>query len=103
MAVARFDRIPLCWFSAAVFQEILHKEEQGERRALLDCCGCGDSGGPVSSTGRHIYRRIEGVWYGNEQVVLGASWAGHADCCLVLFVVCDHAEGSAAAYTPNER
>jgi hypothetical protein len=36
-------------------------------------------------------------------VVLGVSWAGPADCCLVLFVVCDHAEGSAAAHTPNKR
>jgi hypothetical protein len=63
LAIVRLDCIPVRWFSAAVFQEILHKKEQGEPRALLDCCGNRDSRGPVSSTRRHPHRRIEGlVW-----------------------------------------
>ena len=34
---------------------------------------------------------------------MGASWAGHAGSCLVLFVVCDHAERSAAPHPTHER
>src|SRR5262249_39937016 len=73
-------------------------------RALLDCCGYRDSGGPVSSTGRHPHCQLEGiVSYAEEQRVMGASWAGRVGPGLVLFVVCDYTEGSAAAHAPTER
>jgi hypothetical protein len=103
LAIACFDCIPVRWFSTALLQEILHKEEQSYPRILLDCRGCRDSRGPVSSTGRHPHRRIEGVWYGKAQMVMGASRAGRTGSCLVLFVVPDHTQGSAAAHAPNER
>ena len=103
VAVARLDCIPMRWFTAAVFQEIVRKAEHCEPRALLDCGGYRDSGGPVSSTGRHPHCQLEGiVSYAEEQRVMGTSWAGRVGRCLVLFV-CDYAEGSAAAHAPNER
>ena len=36
-------------------------------------------------------------------MVMGACRAGGAGSCLVLFVVCDYSERSAAAHAPNER
>jgi hypothetical protein len=102
--VARLDCIFVHRFGATVFQEILRKEEHGEPRALLDCCGDCDSCGSASSTDRHPHRRIEGiVSYGKDQMVMGTCWPGRAGLCLVFFVVCDHTEGSTAAYAPSER
>src|SRR5579859_1052426 len=83
LAVARRDCIPMRWFSAAVFQEILHKKKQGHSRALLGCCGDRDPGGPVSSTGRHPHRRIEvsdmvknkWLWALLGLVVLAVAWS----------------------------
>jgi hypothetical protein len=36
-------------------------------------------------------------------MVMGASRAGRAGSCLVLFAVPDHTQGSAASHAPNER